>query len=156
MSVHRNRITGKVCRHRLLSKAAVSDPLSSTMLPYGENQNKPFYRFRCHHPLITQLSVDQNCGVVLQQGATSKIYLMSNNGKQFLRAELGFVTSGIWVSIDCMNWMNEPHVTRLVGMNPGWLEADKQYCNLTSLMSDEISQNFILCPRSLMKCVHTT
>ena len=95
-------------------------------------------------------------GAVLQQGATSKIYLMSNNGKQFLRAELGFVTSGIWVSIDCMNWMNEPYVTRLVGMNPGCLEADKQYCNLTSLMSDEISQNFILCPRSLMKCIHTT
>ena len=101
-------------------------------------------------------SVGQNGGAVLQQGATSKIHLMSNNGKQFLRAELGFVTSGIWVSIDCMNWMNEPYVIRLVGMNPAWLEADKQYCNLTSLMSDEISQNFILCPRSLMKCIHTT
>ena len=32
-----------------------SDPLSSTNLPYGENQNKPFYQFRCNHPLITQL-----------------------------------------------------------------------------------------------------
>ena len=32
-----------------------SDLLSSTKLPYGENQNKPFYWFRCHHPLITQL-----------------------------------------------------------------------------------------------------
>ena len=31
------------------------DLLNSTKLPYGENQNKPFYRFRCHHPLITQL-----------------------------------------------------------------------------------------------------
>ena len=28
-------------------------------------------------------SVDQNGGAVLQQGATSKIYLMSNNKKQF-------------------------------------------------------------------------
>ena len=28
-------------------------------------------------------SVDQNGGAVLQQGATSKIYLMSNNEKQF-------------------------------------------------------------------------
>ena len=33
-----------------------SNLLSSTKLPYGENQNKPFYWFRCHHPLITQLS----------------------------------------------------------------------------------------------------
>ena len=33
-----------------------SDPLSSTNLPYGENQNKPFYWFRCHHPLITKLN----------------------------------------------------------------------------------------------------
>ena len=35
-----------------------SDPLSSTKLPYGENQNKPFYWFRCHHPLITQLAIN--------------------------------------------------------------------------------------------------
>ena len=35
-----------------------SDPLSSTNLPYGKNQNKPFYRFRCHHPLITQITFD--------------------------------------------------------------------------------------------------
>ena len=44
--------SGLVTNCRLRSD---SDPLSSTNLPYGENQNKPFYRFQCHHPLITQL-----------------------------------------------------------------------------------------------------
>ena len=33
-----------------------SDLLSSTKLSYGKNQNKPFYGFWCHHPLMTQLS----------------------------------------------------------------------------------------------------
>ena len=40
-----------------------SDPLSSTNLQYGENHNKPFYRFRCHHPLITQLTLYHNWDV---------------------------------------------------------------------------------------------
>ena len=51
--------SGSVTDCRLRSD---SDPLSSTNLPYGENQNKPFYRFRCHHPLITQLTPDQFLG----------------------------------------------------------------------------------------------
>ena len=46
--------SGSVTDCRLRSD---SDPLSSTNLPYGENQNKPFYQFWCHHPLITQLSL---------------------------------------------------------------------------------------------------
>ena len=47
--------SGSVTDCRLRSD---SDPLSSTKLPYGKNQNKPFYRFRCHHPLINQLNQD--------------------------------------------------------------------------------------------------
>ena len=38
-----------------------SDLLSSTKLPYGENQNKAFYRFRWHHPLMTQLNINVSC-----------------------------------------------------------------------------------------------